>query len=614
MKDQTTRIEQQIQRENKPLFKYLPRLFIYVFRAAGGMCLIFMGLSILLSLLRPVLALIWTRYIDAAQCWSAGQRAAGMAGLLVAYYLLDFVINLLYRYTEGYEEIERMDVVQRNRFQEKVDSRVYKKLGALKSEMFEVPAINDRIERLLKFTQDSWSGLNREVMLKGYYIVSKAISVATIAMSLYILAPGLCWIVLIAPVPTLYTAYVGDKIKQKFVKESATERREARYFEKLMMGQAAKEIKSLGLNDFFYGKWKTIIDRYSAMERHTQMVSALLGAVSSLIGSGTVAAAMLYAIILMTRGVLSLGGLGGAMQLSQTLVGDMGMLMSALGAFAAKKNDAAVFFDVMDLPEQPKSDGQTEEIREIEARNLCYRYPLTEKYVLEDVSLKIRQGEHIALVGENGAGKTTFVRLLSGMVSPSKGELLVNGTPETDMGRARRYDAMASVLQSPARYTTFTVGENVTLGDVKRPVSEEALNHALSAAGFPDADQNAMLGKEIGGTDLSGGQWQKLAIARAHYRDRGFILLDEPTGNLDPLAEAEVFQKYLTLAQGKTLMMVTHRISVASLADRIIVFANGRVAEDGTHQELLARNGEYARLYHEQARWYDRQESVATTA
>ena len=250
-------------------------------------------------------------------------------------------------------------------------------------------------------------------------------------------------------------------------------------------------------------------------------------------------------------------------------------------------------------------------IESIEARGISYRYPLTEKYVLNNVNLKIRRGEHIAFVGENGTGKTTFVRLLSGMMTPSNGELLVNGELEDEAGRARRYAAMASVLQSPARYTTFTISENVALGDTARPMDETDVQLALEAAGYGDADKDALLGKDVGGTELSGGQWQKLSIARAHYRGRGFVLLDEPTGNLDPLAEAEVFQKYMELARERTLIMVTHRISVASLADRIVVFAGGRIVEDGTHDQLLAAGGEYARLYNEQAKWYNREGGAA---
>jgi ATP-binding cassette subfamily B protein len=129
---------------------------------------------------------------------------------------------------------------------------------------------------------------------------------------------------------------------------------------------------------------------------------------------------------------------------------------------------------------------------------------------------------------------------------------------------------------------------------------------ALEFSGFEGAEKDAMLGKDIGGTELSGGQWQKLAISRAYYRDRDFIVLDEPTSNLDPLAETEVFKKYIAMTEGKTVIMVTHRISVASLAERVVVFKDGEIVEDGSHDDLLSNNGEYARLYSTQAQWYDR--------
>ena len=604
MTDNTTRMEEQIRKENRPGVRFIPRLFGFVFGSARAMCLIFMGLSILLSLSRPLLAFIWGEYIDSANALSSGQSLFGVAGLAVCYFAVSFLSSLLERYTEGGEEIERLDIVQRNRFQEKLDTKTYEKLASLPSEMFEIPAINDRIERYMTFTQDSWSGLNRQFMRESYFIVSKAVSVASVALSLYIIHPALCWLVLLAPVPHLYSTYVGNKLRAKLIKDNSKDRREAAYYEKLMQTTAPKEMKALGLHDFFYGKWEKIITGYIRKEQRTQLISALLSVASNIVSTAATAAAIIYSIVLMTRGAISLGGLGAAMALIQSLVSDMGSLMGSVGTVLSKKNEAAMFFDVMDLPEQPKSDGEAEAIDTIEARSVSYRYPLTDKYVLNDVNLTIRKGEHLAFVGENGAGKTTFVRILSGMMTPSRGELLVNGQPEDEAARSARYGAMASVLQSPARYTTFTIGENVSLGDPARPSDPADIARALDAAGFPDADPAALLGKDIGGTDLSGGEWQKLSIARAHYRGRDFILLDEPTGNLDPLAEAEVFRKYIDLSQGKTLIMVTHRISVASLADRIVVFANGRIAEDGTHEELLALGGEYARLYTEQAKWY----------
>jgi ATP-binding cassette subfamily B protein len=146
----------------------------------------------------------------------------------------------------------------------------------------------------------------------------------------------------------------------------------------------------------------------------------------------------------------------------------------------------------------------------------------------------------------------------------------------------------------------------VFLGDVGRERDENQIDKALKFAGFEEADKDAMLGKDIGGTELSGGQWQKIAIARAYYRENDFIILDEPTSNLDPIAETEIFKKYIAMAKGKTVIIITHRISVASLADRVVVFKDSEIVEDDTHDNLLLKNGEYARLYSTQAIWYDR--------
>jgi ATP-binding cassette subfamily B protein len=192
------------------------------------------------------------------------------------------------------------------------------------------------------------------------------------------------------------------------------------------------------------------------------------------------------------------------------------------------------------------------------------------------------------------------------MLEPSGGEILINGEPVRGIDAADRYGAAACVFQEPARFNSFTIADNVFLGDVARARDEEAIDAALAFAGFEGADRNALLGRDIGGTDLSGGQWQKIAIARAYYRGRDFVVLDEPTSNLDPLAEAGIFRKYMAMAEGRTVIIVTHRISAAALADRIVVFKDGEIVEDGAHGELIAAGGEYARLYAAQAEWYDR--------
>ena len=191
---------------------------------------------------------------------------------------------------------------------------------------------------------------------------------------------------------------------------------------------------------------------------------------------------------------------------------------------------------------------------------------------------------------------TQFIKMLTGMLQPSAGEIIPSPS----------YQSQACVFQEPAKFNSFTIADNVFLGDVIKKRDDNTIDQALHFAGFEGADKGRLLGKDIGGTDLSGGQWQKIAIARAYYRGRDFMILDEPTSNLDPLAETEIFQKYIAMTEGKTVIMVTHRISVAALADRVVVYKDGEIVEEGRHEDLLAAGGEYTRLYETQAKWYDR--------
>ena len=606
MEDRTSPLETELQREHKSSLRNLSRMFGYVLSSAKVMCAIFISLMVLLSLLRPVLAYLWGRYIDLANAYLPGGQILPMVLLIVAYYLIDFLCNLINRYTQAWEDIERLDKVQMNRLQEHLNTRIYTKIAQLSPEYLEVPKINDTIKQVFDYTQNGWDGMNREIMVNGYTIIAKSVSVVSIALSLWLFHPLLTLIVFIVPIPTLYTTYIGNKLRFKLIKANSKLVREFTYYQDLMLGPAAKEIKALGLHGFFYEKWKHLSDQYTAEEKKTQVRSAVLSTVSTAISTLASVGANVFAVLLMTAGRISIGALGAVMSLIGTLISDTSELFAAAATFVAKKNEATAFFNLMDLEDHASGGVAVPEVSTIKTHDLQYRYPLTDRYVLDDVTLSIDKGEKVAFVGENGAGKTTFVKLISGMLNPSNGDLWIDGVPVETLEPSSRYDAMSAVFQNPAQYNTFTVADNVWLGDPQRPRSQSDIDAALDAAGFDAIEQDTLLGKDIGGTDLSGGQWQKLAIARAYYRDRDFIILDEPTSNLDPLAEADIFRRYIDMARERTVIMVTHRISIAALCDRIVVFAGGHVVEDGSHDQLMAANGEYARLHNEQAQWYNR--------
>jgi ATP-binding cassette subfamily B protein len=609
IEDRTSKLEQDVEREHRGSLRSLLRLWAYVFSSTKLISSIYLGLFILLSFLRPLLAFMWGGYIQALADHKPGGPLVAALVLIIAYFIINFLADLLNRYVMAWEQIERLDVVQANHQQELLQSKMFKKLASISPEYLEVSKINDTIKQVFSWVTNEWDGLNRQVMVGSYVVIAKVVSVLSIAASLYIFNPWLCLIVLASPLPSLWSLTLGEKLRFGFAKDNTTLMRRAEYFQKLMLSPAAKEMKTLGLHDFFYVKWKTLADEYVLKEKRLIRTTTLLEIVNYCVTSLANIGGNIFAIILMTMGRITLGALGAVMSLISTLIADTGDLLRSFSTFIMKKNEAARFYDMMDLPEQDdkaKAGQDCGAFSALEAKNLKYRYPLTGRYVLDGIDLRIGKGEKVALVGENGMGKTTFVKLITGLLAPSDGELLINGIPVERLNSSLRYETLGAVTQEPARYNTFTIGDNVFLGDTARKRDEAAIDKALAFAGLTDLDKNTLLGKDLGGADLSGGQWQKLAIARAAYRDRDFIILDEPTSNLDPLAETGVFQQYIALAADKTVIFVTHRISVAALADRIIVFAHGKIAEDGSHEALMRSDGEYARLYREQAKWYDR--------
>ena len=614
--DNTAVFEKDILKENPPKLSYLTRLFKYVFSSARFMCGIFLSLAIILSVLQPVTAFIWGRYIDNTNAYSEitdpqTVQLISLIGLAVLYWFIGFLSNIINRYLYGGEDIERLSKVQDHRLQEKFQAKLFKKISKLYPDYMEVPKINDIINRSFDSMGGEWSSLQRGVIIEGYVIIAKVVSVVMVAASLYIFHPLLCFIVLAAPIPTLYTTYVGNKLNFKFSRDNGKILREAGYYQGVLLGGSAKEVKALNLFDFFFAKWKVLADDYVVKEKKNQMNVFILGTVSGFISNIASIAANVFAIVLMAQGKLSIGALGAVLALIGTLMGSTSQLFGSIANFISKKNESAQFFELVDLNEQV-SENNTDgaktisDIESLEAKNITYRYPLTDDYRIKNINFTIRKGEKVAFVGENGAGKTTFIKLLTGMLEPAAGDILLNGSNIKSVGYPARYNSLSCVFQEPARFNTFTIADNVFLGDVERERNENQIDAALEFSGFEGEDKDAMLGKDVGGTELSGGQWQKIAIARAYYRDRDFIVLDEPTSNLDPLAEAGVFKKYIAMTEGKTVIMVTHRISVASLADRVVVFRDGEIVEDGSHDDLLSNGGEYARLYSTQAQWYDR--------
>ena len=244
----------------------------------------------------------------------------------------------------------------------------------------------------------------------------------------------------------------------------------------------------------------------------------------------------------------------------------------------------------------------------IVAKNVTYTYPGSETPALHNLNLEIKAGEKVAIVGENGSGKTTFVRLLLGLYRPDSGAILADGIDYQDIEPHLLYHSYSAVMQSYVRYH-LSLAENIALSQVQTEEQKRAVHRAAVQVGADITDSlsqgyDTLIGPEMGGVDLSGGQWQRVALARAFFRNSEVLVLDEPTAALDPIAELAIFERFRELAAGRTALMIAHRLGMARLADRILVFRGGTVVEEGTHDQLLREGGEYAELFESQARWY----------
>lgn len=252
---------------------------------------------------------------------------------------------------------------------------------------------------------------------------------------------------------------------------------------------------------------------------------------------------------------------------------------------------------------------------ELRLEGVSYRYPGAEKDTIHKLDLTVRPGENLAIVGLNGAGKTTLVKLLCGFLDPTEGRVLLNGQDIRPYNRRDYYKLFAAVFQDFS-VLSATVAENVA--QCRTGIDEARVWHCLDEAGLTEKVQSlpkqleTQIGREVyeDGVELSGGQTQRLMLARALYKDAPVLVLDEPTAALDPIAENDIYQKYNEMTAGKTSLFISHRLASTRFCDRILYLKDGRVAEEGTHEELLKRGGGYADLFEVQSQYY-REENEA---
>ena len=457
-----------------------------------------------------------------------------------------------------------------------------------------------------------------QVVQSSLYVIRSGASCLTVAAMLWYLEPLILLVVIAATVPSMgMSMKLFERMAQVF-RGQATDARMLRYLARLATGdETAKEARIYGLAPHFMRQYRSTFERmFGEMIPHVWRFS-VRAPVVNLLEAAVIAVAYGMIVQRTIRGELTVGELtmyAGAISLFQ---GSLGMFLSHLSEGYVNGLYLRHFFDFLERrpsiqvtePDQARSVPSRLD-RGIELRHVSFRYPGTDRLVLEDLSLHIRPGETVALVGENGSGKTTLVKLLTRLFDPTAGEILLEGIgiQEYDLDDLRRNTT--AIFQDYCRYH-LTARDNVALGSIDRRDDLATIKlaaergQASSLIESLPSGYETVLGKRFeGGVDLSGGEWQKIALSRAFMRDAQILILDEPSAALDVETEYEIYLHFAELTRDRTTLLISHRFTTVRMADRMVVLDQGRIVEDGSHEVLMRQRGIYAEMFTAQARRY----------
>ena len=489
--------------------------------------------------------------------------------------------------------------------------RLMEHAATLDLEDFEDAEFQDQLERARRQTSGRMT-----LMSQLFSQAQDLVTVASLAAGLIVFAPWLIVLLLVALVP----AFLGEA---HFNAQSYSldfgrtpERRELDYVRQTAASaETAKEVKIFGLNNFLIERYRHLATSFYEGNRRLALRRAGWGGLFTTIGTIGYYFAYAYIAWRTLTGEFSVGDLtflAGSFRRLRTLLESLLSGFSSVAGQALYLDDLFSFFEVQPEIHSPADPLPfPKPIREgFVFENVGFIYPGAERWAVRHLSFTLKAGEVVALVGENGAGKTTLVKLLTRLYDPDEGRILLDGRDLRDYGLDELRGSMGVIFQDFVRYN-LPAGDNIAVGRIEARDDRERIARAANRS---QADEvigrlphgyDQMIGKRFkNGVELSGGEWQKIAIARAYMREAEVLILDEPTAALDARAEFEVFQRFKELSKGKTAVLISHRFSSVRMADRILVLADGRAEAQGTHEELVAQGGRYAELFELQAAGY----------
>ena len=539
------------------------------------------------------------------EAWWESGRLDRLAALIVAELALAILSDVVGRV------VSLLDSLLSEKFTNATSIRLMEHAATLDLEDFEDSELQDQLERARRQTMGR-SSLMTQLLGQAQDIVT----IVAFGIGLVAYAPWLILLLGIALIPAFLGEAHFNAASYSLNYTRTPERRELDYVRQTGASvDTAKEVKIFGLNEFLIARYRTLAERFYLANRNLATRRAFWGSLLTAVGTLGYYVAYAYLAWGTLRGDFTIGDLtflAGSFRRLRNLLEGLLTGFSQMAGQALYLDDLFSFFliepeivsreDALPVP-QPIRTGFTFE-------NVGFRYPGAERWAVRNLTFTLHSGEVLALVGENGAGKTTLVKLLARLYDPDEGRILLDGHDLRNYDLDSLRSAIGVIFQDFVRYH-MTAAENIAVGRIEaagdRARIEAAAERSLASEVIDRLPNryDQIIGKRFrSGVDLSGGEWQKVAIARAYMRNAQLLILDEPTAALDARAEFEVFQRFRELSAGKTAVLISHRFSSVRMADRILVLADGMIEAAGTHEELLADGGRYKELFELQAAGY----------
>jgi ATP-binding cassette, subfamily B, bacterial len=503
------------------------------------------------------------------------------------------------------------DTVLADNYTRYISTRIMEHASRLDLTRYEDPTFCDKMERARV------QGTDRVMMIQlTGRLIQEGITTASLAVGIFVYSPWMLLFLLACVIPAFlgqtHFAFLGYSLNFRHTPA----RREMEYL-RILAGakESAKELKLFGLGPYLVGRYRNLTDRLHGETVQLARRKLLYGGILTVLGTLGYYGTYAYVILETVRGTLTLGQLtfvAGAIAGASTNIQAFFSTFSSIADQALFMTDLLDFFTV-----QPKIVSKPGAIRVprpmrrgIEFRNVWFTYPGTTTPVLRDISFRLSPRERIALVGENGQGKTTIAKLLTRLYDPTGGSVLLDGIDLREYELEDWWSQIGVIFQDFVRYD-MTAAENIAVGRIDRGIDLPQIQAAARKSYAEPVIRklprmyDQPLGRRFeGGIDLSGGEWQKIALARAHLRDAQVLILDEPTAALDARAEREVFARFAELTGNKASILISHRFSTVRMADRILVLDGGMIAEEGAHDRLIRDGGQYAEMFELQAAGY----------